>query len=127
MKQQRFNVELIVAELKPAEAGVPLAELIRRAGDPCFARNVGFFVLLVRDRFKRRSSPPNVYATEGLGWLVTFMVNSSMKGYLTIPGTAPTGSDSRLPLHNSLLFLIWKFGSRRARPDKAIGTQKVHF
>jgi putative transposase len=31
-KHQRFNVEQIVAVLKQAEAGVPLAELIRRVG-----------------------------------------------------------------------------------------------
>ena len=30
MKQKRFNVEQIVAVLKQAEAGVPLAELLRR-------------------------------------------------------------------------------------------------
>jgi hypothetical protein len=30
VKQKRFNVEQIVAVLKQAEAGVPLAELIRR-------------------------------------------------------------------------------------------------
>lgn len=32
MKQKRFNVEQMVAVLKQAEAGVPLAELIRRVG-----------------------------------------------------------------------------------------------
>ncbi len=32
MKQKRFNVEQIVAVLKRAETGVPLAELIRRVG-----------------------------------------------------------------------------------------------
>jgi putative transposase len=32
VKQKRFNVEQIVAALKPAEAGVPLAELIRQVG-----------------------------------------------------------------------------------------------
>ena len=32
MKKKRFNVEQIVAVLKQAEAGVPLAELIRRVG-----------------------------------------------------------------------------------------------
>ncbi len=32
MKQKRFNVEQIVAVVKQAEAGVPLAELIRRVG-----------------------------------------------------------------------------------------------
>ena len=32
MKQKRFTVEQIVAVLKQAEAGVPLAELIRRVG-----------------------------------------------------------------------------------------------
>ena len=32
MKQKRFNVEQIVAVLKQAEAGVPLAELIRPVG-----------------------------------------------------------------------------------------------
>jgi len=32
VKQKRFNVEQIVAVLKRAEAGVPLAELIRRVG-----------------------------------------------------------------------------------------------
>jgi putative transposase len=32
VKQKRFNVEQIVAVLKLAEAGVPLAELIRRVG-----------------------------------------------------------------------------------------------
>ncbi len=32
MKQKRFNVEQIVAVLEQAEAGVPLAELIRRVG-----------------------------------------------------------------------------------------------
>ena len=32
MKRKRFNVEPIVAVLKQAEAGVPLAELIRRVG-----------------------------------------------------------------------------------------------
>lgn len=32
MKQKRFSVEQIVAVLKQAEAGVPLAELPRRVG-----------------------------------------------------------------------------------------------
>ena len=32
MKQKRFSVEQIVAVLKQAEAGVPIAELIRRVG-----------------------------------------------------------------------------------------------
>ena len=32
MKQRRFNVEQIVAVQKQAEAGVPLAELIRQVG-----------------------------------------------------------------------------------------------
>lgn len=32
MKQKRFNIEQIVAVLKRAEAGMPLAELIRRVG-----------------------------------------------------------------------------------------------
>ena len=32
MKRKRFNVEQIVAVLKQAEAGVPIAELIRRVG-----------------------------------------------------------------------------------------------
>ncbi len=32
MKQKRFNVEQIVAVLKQAEAGVPLAELLRQVG-----------------------------------------------------------------------------------------------
>jgi putative transposase len=32
VKQKRFNVEQIVAVLKQAEAGVPIAELIRRVG-----------------------------------------------------------------------------------------------
>ena len=32
MRRKRFNVEQIVAVLKQAEAGVPLAELIRRMG-----------------------------------------------------------------------------------------------
>jgi len=32
VKQKRFNGEQIVAVLKQAEAGVPLAELIRRVG-----------------------------------------------------------------------------------------------
>ena len=32
MKQKRFNVEQIVPVLKLAEAGAPLAELIRRVG-----------------------------------------------------------------------------------------------
>ena len=32
MKQKRFNLEQIVAVLKQAEAGVPLAELLRRVG-----------------------------------------------------------------------------------------------
>jgi putative transposase len=32
VKQKRFNVEQIMAVLKQAEAGVPLAELIRRVG-----------------------------------------------------------------------------------------------
>jgi putative transposase len=32
VKQKRFNVEQIVGVLKQAEAGVPLAELIRRVG-----------------------------------------------------------------------------------------------
>jgi putative transposase len=32
VKHKRFNVEQIVAVLKQAEAGVPLAELIRRVG-----------------------------------------------------------------------------------------------
>ena len=32
MKRKRFNVEQIVAVLKQAEAGVPLAELMRRMG-----------------------------------------------------------------------------------------------
>jgi putative transposase len=32
VKQKRFNVEQIVVVLKQAEAGVPLAELLRRVG-----------------------------------------------------------------------------------------------
>jgi putative transposase len=32
VKQKRFSVEQIVAGLKQAEAGVPLAELLRRVG-----------------------------------------------------------------------------------------------
>jgi putative transposase len=32
VKQKRFTVEQIVAVLKQAEAGVPLAELLRRVG-----------------------------------------------------------------------------------------------
>ena len=32
MKRKRFSVEQIVAVLKQAEAGVPIAELIRRVG-----------------------------------------------------------------------------------------------
>jgi putative transposase len=32
VKQKRFNGEQIVAVLKQAEAGVPLAELMRRVG-----------------------------------------------------------------------------------------------
>ena len=32
MKQKRFSVEQIAAVLKQAEAGVPVAELIRKAG-----------------------------------------------------------------------------------------------
>jgi putative transposase len=32
VKQKRFNVEQIVVVLKRVEAGVPLAELIRRVG-----------------------------------------------------------------------------------------------
>jgi putative transposase len=32
VKQKRFNVEQIVAVLKQAETGVPLAELLRRVG-----------------------------------------------------------------------------------------------
>jgi len=32
VKRKRFNVEQIVAVLKQAEAGVPIAELIRRVG-----------------------------------------------------------------------------------------------
>jgi putative transposase len=32
VKQKRFNVEQIVAVLRQAEAGVPIAELIRRVG-----------------------------------------------------------------------------------------------
>ena len=32
MKHKRFNIEQIVAVLKQSEAGVPLAELIRRVG-----------------------------------------------------------------------------------------------
>jgi putative transposase len=32
VKQKRFTVEQIVAVLKQAEAGVPMAELIRRVG-----------------------------------------------------------------------------------------------
>jgi putative transposase len=32
LKQKRFNVEQIVAVLKQAEAGVPLAELLRQVG-----------------------------------------------------------------------------------------------
>ena len=54
MKQKRFNVEQIVAVLKQAEAGVPLAELIRRVGisEQTFYRwkkqNVGLEVDQVR-------------------------------------------------------------------------------
>ena len=33
MKQKRFNIEQIVAVLKQAEAGVPLAEVIQRVGN----------------------------------------------------------------------------------------------
>jgi putative transposase len=32
VKQKRFNIEQIMAVLKQTEAGVPLAELLRRAG-----------------------------------------------------------------------------------------------
>ena len=32
MKRKRFSVEQIVAVLKPAEVGVPVAELIRQVG-----------------------------------------------------------------------------------------------
>jgi putative transposase len=32
VRQKRFSVEQIVAVLKQAEAGVPLAELLRRVG-----------------------------------------------------------------------------------------------
>jgi len=54
VKQKRFNVEQIVAVLKQAEAGVPLAELIRRVGisEQTFYRwkkqNVGLEVDQVR-------------------------------------------------------------------------------
>jgi hypothetical protein len=41
VKQKRFNVEQIVAVLKQAEAGVPLAELIRRVGIPELAQHLG--------------------------------------------------------------------------------------
>lgn len=34
MKQKRFSVEQIVAVLKQADAGVPLAELLRRVAFP---------------------------------------------------------------------------------------------
>lgn len=34
MKRQRYSVEQIVAILKQAEVGVPVAELIRQAGSP---------------------------------------------------------------------------------------------
>jgi len=52
VKQKRFNVEQIVAVLKQAEAGVPLAELIRRAGisEQTFCRWKKQYVGLVVDQ-----------------------------------------------------------------------------
>ena len=51
MKQKRFNAEQIVAALKQAEAGVPLAELIRRVGisEQTFYRWKKQYVGLVAD------------------------------------------------------------------------------
>jgi len=51
VKQKRFNAEQIVAALKQAEAGVPLAELIRRVGisEQTFYRWKKQYVGLVAD------------------------------------------------------------------------------
>jgi hypothetical protein len=41
MKKKRFSVEQIVAELKQAEPGVPVAEVIRRLGSAGRRSTVG--------------------------------------------------------------------------------------
>jgi putative transposase len=57
VKQKRFNVERIVAVLKQAEAGVPLAELIRRVGisEQTFYRWKKQYVGLEVDQVRRTS------------------------------------------------------------------------
>jgi putative transposase len=56
VKQKRFNVEQIVAVLKQAEAGVPLAELIRRIGisEQTFYRWKKQYVGLEVDQVRQR-------------------------------------------------------------------------
>lgn len=58
MKQKRFTAEQIVAVLKQAEAGVPLAELIRRVGisEQTFYRWKKQYVGLEVDRFASSSN-----------------------------------------------------------------------
>ncbi len=55
MKQQRFNVEQFVAVLKQAKAGVPLAELMRRAGisEQTFSRRKKPYVGLEVDQVRQ--------------------------------------------------------------------------
>ena len=55
MKQKRFSVEQIVAVLKQAEAGVPLAELLRRVGvsEHTFYRWKKQYVGLEADQVRR--------------------------------------------------------------------------
>ncbi len=55
MKQQRFNVEQFVAVLKQAKAGVPLAELMRRAGisEQTFSRGKKPYVGLEVDQVRQ--------------------------------------------------------------------------
>ena len=52
MKRKRFSVEQIVAIVKQAEMGMPVAELIRRVGISGNYRDVGVTVAVeVRDRY----------------------------------------------------------------------------
>ena len=46
MKRKRFSVEQIVAVLKQAEIGVPVAELIRQVGSRAIGVGEGWFTQL---------------------------------------------------------------------------------
>ena len=64
MKRKRFSVEQIVAVLKQAEAGMPVAELIRHVGisEQTFYRWIGD---LRRWRAGLRVTPEESYPVQG--------------------------------------------------------------